>query len=447
MILAKLVICWRKMFKFVKKYIGQRSFVRLGWHFLKALLAAMKYGFPARDLTVIGITGTDGKTTTVGMIRHILENNGKSVGSFSTTEFRINGKRIKNKTQKTSISPDLLQKNLRQMVKSGCKYAVVEMSSHGLVQGRVHHTYPQVAGITNTSEEHLDYHGTMEQYRKDKGKIFKMLNGKGVKVLNFNDGTYPLFRKIHSSRTVVYSTDGTVPPTEEKTPQRLWLTSAKANFSGVSASLHADEVGPFPLVLPIPGLFNLENALCAVGCSNAVGVSLKQCVEALKTYQGESGRMQKIDEGQPFAVYADFTVSPGAYEKTLKSLREMVKEDGRVLVLAGSCGDRMREKRPVIGKICSRLADTVVVTSDESYGEPYGQIMDDIIAGIAESECKLHRITDRREAIKFILSEAKKNDLVVICGMAGVTTMMTPQGQIPWDEVEIIREILKDREF
>ena len=422
------------MIRFLKQCIGQRSFIRLWYHYTRAFLAACWYGFPARNLTVIGITGTDGKTTTVGMVRHILYTMGIAVGSVSTTEFHIGNQVELNVSQKTSVSPWLLQKMMRQIVDVGCTHAVVEISSHGLVQGRVHHLFPSIAGITNTSVEHLDYHGTMGQYRKDKSKLFTMLGGKGTKVLNKIDETYENYSKIPTENTITFGSQ----------QSDLWVDNEHGTTDSCSAVLH---LGPhtYNLRLSIPGLFNVQNAQCAIGCTVALGIDVANAVAALADYSGEFGRMQPIDEGQPFALYADYTVSPASYTSVLSSLRKTVSNDGRVLVICGSCGDRMKEKRPTVGRICSELADVVVVTSDETYSEPIEQVMDDVIVGVDESACRLERIVDRREALEWILSEAKSGDCVAVCGMAGVTTMMTPEGQIPWDEVEIVREILRTR--
>ena len=421
--------------RIIKRLIPSRSPIRLGWHYAKAFVAALINGFPARKLTVIGVTGTDGKTTVVSMISHILQNAGRKVGSASTTSFRIGDKVEANVTQKTSMSPFLLQKKLREMVKAGCEFGVLEISSHGLVQGRVHHVFPQVAAVTNTSEEHLDYHGTMEKYRKDKGKLFRMLKGKGTKVLNAADESYRVYRNIPSGDTVTFNDpDG-----------GYWTSEENAKCEMRNAKLHTDLGGIVDLGLSIPGAFNFDNAMCAIGCCVSVGIPLDVCVNALSNFRGVEGRLEEIDEGQNFRVFVDFTVTVAAYEGILSSLRSMMGSDGRLLVLTGACGNRMQEKRPSLGKVCSERADVVVVTSDETYGEPHEKIIEEIWSGIDQSACEAHKVKDRREAIEFIIAQARDGDVVAICGMAGVTTMMTPEGQIEWDEGEIVREVLRSR--
>jgi len=191
--------------KFLKKYIGNRSPLRLGWHQSKALIAALKYRFPARKLTVIGVTGTDGKTTTAGMIAHILKKNGIRAGAASTAFVQIEDEVEENSTHLTSISPFVLQKFLRKLVKRGCTHAVVEMSSHGLVQGRSSWTFPSIATITNISLEHLDYHGSMKQYIKDKAILLRMLSKNGTKVLNASDESFGYFSSILKGKTISIS--------------------------------------------------------------------------------------------------------------------------------------------------------------------------------------------------------------------------------------------------
>ncbi|MFA7681799.1 MAG: UDP-N-acetylmuramoyl-L-alanyl-D-glutamate--2,6-diaminopimelate ligase [Candidatus Peribacteraceae bacterium] len=417
----------------MKKAIPQRSPVRLAWHYAKAFLAALLYRFPARSLTVIGITGTDGKTTTVSMIMHILSQEGIAAGALSTAFMQIRDDRTWNTTQKTSPSPFLIQRFLRQLVQSGCTHAVLEISSHGLVQGRLHHTSPSIAAITNTSLEHLDYHGSLEQYRSDKGILFRMLKGKGTKVLNGGDDSFPLFTCIPSQKTITYRAQGKAD---------LWIDAPRITSEGIGARLHHAEESR-ELALPIPGLFNLENALCAISCTLATGIPIATSCAALRTFQGTPGRMERIDEGQPFSVYVDFTVTPAAYRKTLQTLRAMVAPGKRILVLTGSCGDRMREKRPMVGRICSELADIVCVTNEDPYSEDPDAIITEVWGGIDQSQCQAHRIPDRHTAMAFLFEQAQPGDAVILCAKGSDTTMWTAQGQVPWNEREIARDLLR----
>ncbi|MBI2524016.1 hypothetical protein HYW11_02260, partial [Candidatus Peregrinibacteria bacterium] len=279
------------MLSLLRTFFSPRNPLRLTWHRNKALVAAVLYGFPARKLTVIGITGTDGKTTTVGMVAHILHSAEKRVGALSTACFTIDGSIEWNQTQKTSPSPFTIQRFLRRLVAEGCTHVVIEYSSHGLVQGRTLCTWPSVAAITNTSPEHLDYHGTMEQYRKDKGKLFRMLRGRGTKILNRDDETYDQHLSFPSERTLSYSLSDPV----------------------------ASQIS-----LRIPGKFNIENALCAIACAEAIGIPHQQSLAALRTFTGIPGRMERIDERQPFAVYVDYAHEKQSITAVLSTGRAMV---------------------------------------------------------------------------------------------------------------------------
>ena len=439
------------MIRSIRSHFPPRCFLRIFWHHAKAFVAALLYGFPARSLTVIGITGTDGKTTTVGMTAHILRKAGMKVGAMSTAFFSVGENVTWNATQKTSPSPFIVQRFLRKLVKEGCTHAVLECSSHGLVQGRVSWTWPQVAAITNTSFEHLDYHGSMEQYRRDKGILFAMLGGEGTKVLHREDATFPMLRHFLSKRTIVFATHA---PDfffdQEPIPEYvtlLWTNDVKEEASSVSATVHLNSEGidhMKRLELSLAGSFNIENALCSIACAHSIGVSVNDAIDALRDFQGIPGRMERIVGPDPFSVYVDFTVTPVSYEATLKSLRSLLSPHGRLLVLTGSCGDRMREKRPQIGKICAHYSDVIVVTNEDPYTEDPERIIDEVLSGIDAKHANVHRISDRKEAMKFILSLAKPGDIVALCGKGSDTTMMVGHGQIPWNEREIALDLLRD---
>lgn len=428
----------------LRRLIPDQHPLRLSWHKSKAIAAAVRYGFPARKLTVIGITGTDGKTTTVGMIAHILHENDVKVGALSTAFFRI-GETIEwNATQKTSPSPFVIHAFLRRLVNEGYTHAVIEYSSHGIIQGRTLFTWPAIAGITNIAEEHLDYHGTMEEYIRAKGLLFKMIKRGGTKILNAADRTYEPYKRIETDQTISYATDRTFNPSGNDHESSLWATDIRALPTGSTASVHSSSsTDTWVLTLPLPGAFNIDNALCAIGCAHAAHVSLENCIPALSTFTGLPGRMESIDEGQPFHVFIDFTVTPQSYQKTLSTLQAGLQPGGRLLVLTGSCGDRMKEKRPVVGNIVSTYADVMAVANEDPYTEDPEKIIDEVWAGVDQNNTEAHRIFDRREAIEFLLKSAKPGDIVVLCGKGSDTTMWLKNGQIPWNEREIAREILR----
>lgn len=450
------------MKKLIKKIIGETSIALLFWHRFKAFVATLRYGFPAHSLTVIGITGTDGKTTTVAMTAHTLNAVGKKTGALSTAFFQVGNDIRWNPTQKTSPSPFVVQKFLRELVRSGCTHAVVECSSHGLLQGRMNYTWPMVGAITNIAEEHLDYHKTMDAYMDAKGLLFRMLRKKyGVKILNADDRSYARYLEIKTPWTIHCSSRRDFTQESGASKCGLWMTDQKATPTEISGVLHGNiNHEACSVSIPMAGLYNLQNALTAIACVHAVNVSLDNAVEALRTFRGVSGRMERIDAGQSFSAFIDFTVTPQAYEATLRTLRSSMQSGNRLLVLTGSCGDRMREKRPIVGRICAELADVTVVTNEDPYTEDPEKIIDEVLSGIP-STVKIYRgqnavpcdeqplqkvcvrISDRREAIRFILREASTGDIVLFCGKGADITMMTASGQVPWVEREIVTEELR----
>ena len=433
------------MKRLLKKLIPDTHPVRILYHRSRNILAAFFQGFPAQRLHVTCITGTDGKTTTVAMLSHILHSCGKKSGAVSTAFFEINGVREPNPTQKTSVDAKTLQRFLRRVADAGCTHAIVEASSHGLLQGRLLGITPAVAAITNVSMEHLDYHGSMDQYIAAKGILFRSMKGLGTKVLNADDRTFAAYSSIPSTTTIPYS------PGKQ-------FSEIHGDQNGCSAIVTIDGQS-IPLAIPIPGIHNLENALCAVSCAKALGIDPCESIPTLKSFNGAGGRMELIDCGQPYKIFIDFTVTPAAYERTLASARK-IAGTGRLLVLTGSCGDRMREKRPLVGELCGRMANVTIVTNEDPYTEDPEKIIDEVLAGVSkdiphfigtDSAPKQSnqpnkfcvRISDRLEAIRYILSLAKAGDVVLLCGKGADITMMTKQGQVPWVEREIVRKELE----
>lgn len=416
--------------------IGQRSVIRLGWHWLKSFTAAVYYGFPTRKLQVIGVTGTDGKTTTVGMVHHILHSHGIAVGTLSTAFIRINSESEWNHTEKTSPSPFVIQKFLRRLVAKQCTHAVLEVSSHGLVQHRLNWTWPIIAGFTNIGNEHLDYHKTMEQYIQDKSLIFTKLRTNGLAVLNADDQTYKHYKQLPVD-TVAFSV-------LDHPEASLLATNIKAPHIVSATITDTESAKAYDLQLQVPGAFNVENALCALLIAKKCGVPIKNACAYLQYFKNAPGRMEEIAVGQKFSVYIDFTVTPQAFKKTLTTLRQsLLSNQNKLLVLSGSCGDRMPEKRPLIGAICSDLADTFVVTDDEPYTEDPAIIRADILKGTNKEICNIKEIPDRREAIEWILRQAKPGDVVLLCGLGSYPSRMFGTTLVPWNEQEITTEVLQ----
>lgn len=433
------------MKKALKKIFPDQHPLRITAHRIKNRLIVLAYGNPSKKLTVIGVTGSDGKTTTVGMIGHILRAHGKKVAMVSTAYFDIDGSVSPNPTQKTSVPTSTLQEFFKKAVKAGCTHVVVEASSHGLMQGRLAGIRPAVAVITNLTMEHLDYHRTMEEYMLAKSLLFRMLDASGTKVLNADDRTFLAYSGMPSKKTVSYAVHADAD---------IRASNIRPEPLSTSATIVTRDGQKTDLSLRIPGAFNVENALAAIGAASHFGISTTDACGALSSFSGVQGRIEPLDVGQPFRVYIDFTVTPRAYEETLKTIRASMQPGKKLLVLAGSCGDRMKEKRPLVGEICTRLADLTVITNEDPYTEDPEKIIDDVLSGVPPSVPVFRsvegyrskkptshacvRLSDRMDAIELLLEEAREGDAILFAGKGSDVTMMTASGQIPWNEREIV---------
>jgi UDP-N-acetylmuramyl tripeptide synthase len=255
---------------------------------------------------------------------------------------------------------------------------------------------------------------------------------------------------------IMYSSEKPFGAPESDHECALWLSDKGSEPGKLSATLHSNaDTDTHDLTIPVSGMFNLNNALCAIGCAHGMNVQLHDAVQALSSFTGVAGRMERIDAGQPFSVFIDFTVTPQSYTATLSTLKAGLAPGKRLLALLGSCGDRMKEKRPIVGGIAANLTDIMIVTNEDPYTEDPEKIIDDVLAGVPKSMpiykealpvpapakyCL--RMSDRGNAIKTIMRLAAPGDVVLLCGKGSDTTMMLKNGQIPWNEREIARDAL-----
>ncbi len=432
---------------YLRKKISPDNPIRLLWHKSKAVVAAFKYGFPGKKMICIGITGTNGKTTTVHMIEHILRTAGKKVGMLSTIEFRINGKVTPNRSKKTTLSPFLTQKFLKQCLRHHVDYVVIEASSHALHQHRLWGIPFSISALTNITHEHLDYHGTMEKYKNAKKDLFKNVSQacnrhlsdivkaiphKQAMILNTGDMFFEDFNQISCPTKITYGLD---------------LGDLKAHHISYSKfgskfALHheSNEVG---IELKVPGSFNVENALAAAGVALACKVSLDDIKRGLETFEGVPGRMESIGSPKGFEVIVDFALTPDALDKLYSAIRQTAPN--RVIGIIGSCGDRDTEKRPKMGEIVATHSDLTIVTDEEPYSENPMAIMQAVLEGakkIKKLEKDLHLIEDRYNAIEFAIQNAEEGDIIVVTGMGNFDTRTMNAGPIEWDEREVVREII-----
>lgn len=436
------------MFNRLRKIISVDNPIRLAWHWLKGFLAALRYGFPGKKLVVIGVTGTNGKTTTTHLTEHLLRKAGKSVAMISTVELKINGKSKANKSKKTTLSPFLTQKFLRQCVDKNVDYVVIESSSHALHQYRLWGIPFSISVLTNITHEHLDYHQTIEKYRDAKKILFlntsknckrkkseeqKAVPHKLTLVLNTADQFFEEFNEILCHHKITYGlANGS-------------LRAKDINLSKEASSFilhHKDR--EVSVNLPLPGSFNVENALAAAGAALSCEISLEEIKLGLDTFGGVPGRMERILSPRGFEVLVDFALTPDALEKLYKTLRQT--KPNRIIGIIGSCGDRDKEKRPVMGKIVADLTDLTIVTDEEPYTESPMAIMEDILQGALDSNKQMEQdlllIEDRYEAIAYAVQNALPGDIVVVTGMGCFETRTLNTGPMPWDEREVVREII-----
>jgi len=398
------------------------------YHLLQAVVAATWYGFPGKKMHIIGVTGTNGKTTTSQFITRILMASGKKTALASTINFQIGDRVWVNASKLTTMSPWQLQKFLRQAVIEGCQYAVIETSSHALDQNRVWGIPYEIAVMTNVTREHLDYHKTMIRYREAKRRLFQMAN---TAVVNLDMEDPQFFCDAPSEQALTYST---------KTPQAdLLATDTSLDFKGTEFT-----VDDIRFHLNIPGLFNIENALAALGVARLLEIDFAVAKEALESVTGVSGRMELVPNHMNADILIDYAVTPDAFEKLYASILPLKIPGSKIIHVFGACGERDRGKRPQMGEIASSYADIIILTNEDPFFENPEQIIDDIEKGVTKKKDKNYfRIFDRREAIRKALSLAEIGDIVLITGKGAEVTMALGAERVSWSERQVIEEELE----
>lgn len=409
------------------------------YHLFQAILANILYGFPSRKIKVIGVTGTNGKTTTVQMIAKIFEKAGKRIAMASTINFKIGEKEWTNKTKYTTLSSFAVQKFIKQAVKAGCEYLILETSSHSLDQHRVWGVKYGTAVITNVTREHLDYHKDMQRYRKAKRKLFGIVaNNEGNLIVNLDMENPAEFLNFEKGDKIGYST--------KAQNQAEGVRVIKADNIEMGAYETRFEVQDIGFVIHVPGEYNIENALAAISVAAAEGVSLEDASSALEKIKGVMGRMERIKNERGLEIIIDYAVTPDSLKKLYFIVGNMRKSrESKIISVLGSCGERDRGKRPIMGGIVSEVADIVILTNEDPYFEDPRQIINEVAGGIKnknEGE-NFWKIMDRREAVAKALSLAKDGDIVVVTGKGAEETMAIGNERIPWSDKKVILEELK----
>lgn len=410
-----------------------------------ALLAATFYDHPARKLRVIGVTGTDGKTTTTFLTNHMLERSGYRTGLIGTVDFKVGDNVWYNDTRQTTPESLEIQELLGSMVDEKVDYAIVESTSHGLALDRLTGCEYDVAVFTNLSSDHLDFHQTREQYLRDKARLFEMLKDsyhKGidkVAIINADDPSCDYLRSVSPPNVVTYGIE-----------KGASITAGEIKFSGLNTSFTAvTPQGEMVLDLKMAGMFNVYNSLAAIAVGLSQGLSLATVKEALESMGGVPGRMERIDLAQPYSVIVDYAHTPAALEKVLHMLRPLTER--RLIVVFGCAGERDRARRSGMGEVAGRLADFSVVTSEDPRSEDPKAIIDEIGEGLKsvgrQPEKDYVGVVDRREGIRYAFEKASKGDVVLLTGKGHERCIIVGNERIPWDDREVAREVLRELGF
>lgn len=387
-----------------------------------AEIAANRFGHPADSMVMLGVTGTNGKTTTTYLVKHMLEDAGHKVGLIGTNQNLIGDEVIE--TERTTPESYELHALFARMRDAGCTHVIMEVSSHSLVLDRVYGIPFAVGAFTNLTQDHLDFHKTMEEYRKAKATLFA-ISEKGV--INLDDDAAQAMLADAKCPCLTFSCE-----------------KDAADLTAKNICLHADGVefvattkGELARVkLPIPGHFSVENALAALGIVLQTGMPLADAAHSLATATGVKGRVEVVPTDTDYTVLIDYAHTPDGVENVLRAVRGFAK--GRVIALFGCGGDRDRTKRPKMGKIAADLADFCVVTSDNPRTEDPKTIIDDILEGMQGTKTPMEVIVDRPEAIHWALAHAKKDDVIVLMGKGHETYQEINHVKHHMDEREIV---------
>jgi UDP-N-acetylmuramoyl-L-alanyl-D-glutamate--2,6-diaminopimelate ligase len=425
--------------RIVKKVIPTKLFAEIEpyGHLVESVLVGAVYGFPSRKMHVIGVTGTNGKTTTTLMIHKMLVTAGYNAGVTSTVANGIGDNVIPQVEHMTTTSAPVLQSRLKQFKKAGVQWAVIETSSHSLAQNRVWGIPYEIAVMTNVTGDHLDYHKTFERYKEAKRKLFKIAakHGKKFGVANADDPSGELFAAT-TPHSVTYGIKG----------GQLKATKIKlaADHSTYTATIGKDS---YDIRVNIPGDFNISNSLAVVAVGREVGLSKSQIEKGIAALAHVEGRMMVIDEGQPFKILVDFASTPDAFERFFAAVKPTTK--GKIIAVFGSAGRRDEAKRAIQGEIAGRYADEVIITEEDDRDVDGDAIMKQIAEGATKAGLKkdknLFMILDREEAIGFALTRAHdKDDVIVFLGKGHEKTIERADGVYPWNEPSIVRTALQE---
>ena len=425
------------MLKYFKSRISETNPMRLLYHKLLAVLAALYYRFPSRYLNVIAVTGTKGKTTTTNLIAAILTEAGYKVGMTSTILFQVGDLKWSNATKITTLGPFFLQRLLRQMVNERCTHAVLEVSSHAILQNRIWGVNVDTAVFTNIGEDHLDYHGGFENYLRTKGLLFSRLNRSARKpripkasVMNVNDPNFNFFDQFLADKKYAYGMSGV-----------CYASDIEARPGGSDFVLHVPN-NQVNVKFRLPGNFNVYNALAAATVALVNNINITVIKDALEKASAIPGRFESIECGQKYNIIVDYAHTEDSLEKLLDLYRGLTK--GKLyLVFGATGGGRDKGKRPKMGAVADKYAHFIILTDDDPYDENEWQIIEDVSKGIKRKDGdRFWKIPHREEAIKLALTMAREGDTVLIAGKGAEEIMMIGGKAVEWDDRKVVRALL-----
>jgi UDP-N-acetylmuramoyl-L-alanyl-D-glutamate--2,6-diaminopimelate ligase len=417
-----------------------------------ALLCAAWHGYPGRSLVMLGITGTDGKTTTTNLVYSILKAAGLHVGMISTVNAVIGERVLDTGLHTTTPDADEVQGYLAQMRDAGMTHCVLEVTSHGLAHYRVDGVDFDVAVVTNITHEHLNLHGSYEAYRAAKARLFEMAAqpqaGSGLapaklavaraSILNADDPfSFEYLRAIRPARQIIYTLE---PDAQFEGATTLSLDAVRYAPEGMYLRINTPQ-GALELHSTLFGAFNISNILAAVAAALALGINTDAIQRGIADLKGVPGRMERIDLGQPFTAIVDFAHTPNALEQFLRTARQLTQ--GKLIVVFGCAGERDVQKRPMMGRAANAWADHVILTAEDPRRENLDAIIDEIAAGMQPPQATIHRVHDRGEAIRLACALAQPGDIVAACGKGHEQSMCFGVTETPWDDREAMRTAIR----
>ncbi|MDO8452328.1 MAG: UDP-N-acetylmuramoyl-L-alanyl-D-glutamate--2,6-diaminopimelate ligase [bacterium] len=395
-------------------------------HLLSTVKETIRAGYPARRLKVIGVTGTDGKTTTCHLIYHILKSSGKKVALLSTVAAYIGDKVIDTGFHTTTPDAKHLQPLIKQVADSGMEYLVLETTSHGLDQHRVLGTNFLMGVLTNVTQDHFDYHKNFENYRKAKAKLFKNVK---YAVLNKDDKSFEYFKDSLKRNTNLASY--ALNPGGTLVAKNIIIGPGGMEFTIV------DHGQIYKVKTSLIGKYNASNILASIVAARFVQVEWKDILSALESFKGVEGRMDIVPSNKNFTTIVDFAHTPNSLENVLQTLLDIKPKNGRIICVFGCASKRDVEKRPIMGAISVRLADVSIITAEDPRREDPNKIIEEIAEGASKinpAHEVLLREPDRRKAIQLAVGLAKKDDIIIICGKGHEKSMNIGGKELPWSD-------------